>query len=101
MRVFWQVDGYMTAVERCLVRILHISASPWLISSNELNRLVLVADKAHFSLFGRLVADQENFKLVKKWLHLCKTRHGSDCDSPFLATENGPWQLPCFKVIDV
>lgn len=105
----WQLDGSVTGAEGFQAPMLQINAvgtsaaSTWPASFNEFGRLVLLADDAPSPLFfGRLLKEnQVNFRLIKKWLRLCKTWHGSDCDSLILSAEEVPWQLPFFKVIDV
>lgn len=103
--IYFQQEGSIATAEGFKVRVLCICASPWPPSFNELNRLVLVADDAPTPsplFFGRLLKeDQVNFKLIKKWLRLCKTWHGRDCDRLIFKSKETPWQLPFFKVIDV
>ncbi|KAA8909376.1 heterokaryon incompatibility protein-domain-containing protein [Sphaerosporella brunnea] len=114
VQLFWGLDGLTTASSevpqvRCLGIVTHIERAE---GSATLG--MLTNDRAHIVLMGNdapgplklflgrpLQQEQIDFRLVKRWIQMCETWHGSECEEPVVPLRHDPTEMAWFRLIDV
>lgn len=63
--------------------------------------LLLAADAPSELGFGRIVHEETDIQLLRRWMSLCSEWHGAECHEPVLCKVDSPWSLSSFFLIDV
>ncbi|PPQ95893.1 hypothetical protein CVT26_015579 [Gymnopilus dilepis] len=70
----------------------------------EITLLANDSPTSYRTFFGRVIPNEIDFRVVKNWLSMCRTWHGSQCDkSTVLSYQDASShsQIPYFRLIDV
>lgn len=61
---------------------------------------LLAADAPSELCLGRVVHQEINIQLLRRWMSMCDEWHGAECQEPVFHKVDNPWSLPSFFLID-